>query len=161
MAANQERNFPQEAARLLLAANAATLATLDGAHPYAALVTPALDDAGDVLLLLSDLSAHTRHLRAHPACALLVVGPAPEANPQTAPRVTLLAEAAPTNDTTARAAFLQKHSYAELYAGFADFNLWRLILKDAHYVGGFAAAAKLDIAALRHEINAARGALPG
>jgi putative heme iron utilization protein len=154
MSANQERSFAAEAARLLAAARTGTLATAPAGVPYAALVTPALATDGGLLLLLSDLSAHTRHLRENPSCALLVVGQPPdgEANPQTAPRLLLTCTAAISTAAADRETYLAAHPYAELYAGFGDFNVWRLRATAAHYVGGFAAAAGLDIAALHHEI---------
>ena len=152
MAANQERNFAGQAAALLRGARSGMLATTEAGRPHAALVTPALGPDGHLLLLLSELSAHTRHLRAAPRCALLVTGTAAEENPQTAPRLSLRGTAHPTEDEAARAAYLKIHPYAELYAGFADFHLWVLKLEEAYYVGGFAAAASLQIAALHHEI---------
>ncbi|HEY1855911.1 HugZ family protein [Acidocella sp.] len=152
MAANQERNFIREAAALLQAARSGTLATIEAGRPHAALVTPALGPDGFVLLLLSELSAHTKHLRADPRCALLVTGVAADANPQTTPRLTLRGTAHPTQDVAARAAYLRIHPYAELYAGFGDFYFWMLKPDEVYYVGGFAAAAPLQIAALHHEI---------
>jgi putative heme iron utilization protein len=152
MAANQERNFPKEAAALLVAARSATLATLTDGKPHASLVTPALDAQGAPLLLLSDLAAHTRHLHKNPDCSLLVVGTPTDANPQTAPRLTLSATAQIIEDPAARLRFLAIHPYAEQYVDFADFHLWRLVVKDAAYVGGFAAAARLRLVALQHEI---------
>ncbi len=157
MAANQERDFMREAACLLRAARTGTLATTSGGMPHAALVTPALDAQGAPLLLLSDLSAHTRHLRTNPACALLVVGSPASENPQTAPRVLLTGMAQLTDDPAARSCYLKTHPYAELYCGFGDFHFWRLIVSDVHYVGGFAAAAALDAAALQREIKHALG----
>lgn len=158
MAANQERNFYQEAASLLMAARVGTLATTTPAGlPHAALVTPAPDAHGAPILLLSELAAHTKNLRANPACALLITGAALDENPQTAPRLLLSGAAHIITDTaagaTAREHFLQTHPYAGHYAGFADFNLWRIEVNDAHYVGGFAAASRLRLAALQHEIN--------
>jgi hypothetical protein len=159
MAANQERNFYREAAALLAAARSGTLASTTAAGlPHAALVTPALDAGGAPILLLSDLAAHTRNLRANPACALLVTGAPVDDNPQTAPRLLLSGTAELLSDdadadANARARFLRAHPYASQYVGFVDFHLWRLAVSDAHYVGGFAAAARLQIAALQHEIN--------
>lgn len=154
MAANQERNFAREAAALLRAARSGALATVAGGWPHVALVTPALGPDGAVLLLLSDLSAHTRHLRADPRCALLVTGGAAAENPQTVPRLSLRGTARPTESDAARAAYLLHHPYAELYAGFADFHVWTLQPEEAYYVGGFAAAASLPIVALQQEIEA-------
>ena len=69
------------ARKLLRAARAGTLASsLDG-QPFAVLVTPACAPDLSVLLLLSDLSEHTRHLRAEPRCAVLVSGRAGGAEP--------------------------------------------------------------------------------
>jgi putative heme iron utilization protein len=152
MAANQERDFYQEAASLLTGARTGTLATVSGGVPHAALVTPAMGADGAPILLLSELSAHTRHLRANPTCSLLITGTPENENPQTAPRILLSGIARPTDDPDAAKIFLEIHCYAKLYCGFGDFHFWRLIARDAHYVGGFAAAATLEIAALQHEI---------
>jgi putative heme iron utilization protein len=154
MAETQEpRDFTAEAADLLRSVRVGTLATVADGAPYAALVTPALGADGAPLLLLSELSAHTRHLQANPACCLLIVGPAASENPQTAPRLALTCRAALEADPAARPHYLATHPYAALYAGFQDFAFWRLEIEAAHYVGGFAAAAAIDIAALRQEIN--------
>jgi putative heme iron utilization protein len=152
MAATQEpvqQNFYAHAKLLLGNAKAATLATAEASAPFAALVTPAFMADFSPILLLSQLSTHTRQLQANPACALLVVGEAAEANPQTAPRLCLTGTAAPVDDPAVRAQFLATHPYAKLYADFADFGFWRIEISAVHYVGGFAAAARLDIFKLR------------
>jgi len=155
MAANQERDFVAEAGALIRGARVGSLATVNGAAPHVALVTPAPTADGFLVLLLSTLSAHTRHLQANPACALLLVGAPTTENPQTAPRVTLTCQAAITAAAADRAAYLQHHPYAALYADFADFDFWRLTVQEAHYVGGFAAASALNLLALQHEIRTA------
>ena len=138
------------AARLLLrAARVGTLATSDEGTPFASLVTPATAPDLTPLLLLSDLAAHTRHLRADPRCTLLVQGAAVEINPQTAPRVSVTARAEISDDPGLRARFLAIHPYAAPYAGFADFHLWRLEIDRALFVGGFARAARVRAADLR------------
>ncbi len=78
-----------QARTLLRGADPATLATAEDGQPYAALVTPAAAPDLSLLVLLSGLSAHTRHLRADGRCALMVQGEATDANPQTAPRLTV------------------------------------------------------------------------
>ncbi len=138
-----------EARRLLRAARAGTLATAAaGGQPFASLVTPATAPDGSVLLFLSTLSEHTRHLLADPRCALMVTGAAEGANPQTAPRVTVTGLAAPEPDAALKARWLAVHPYAELYAGFGDFGLWRLRPEGALLVGGFARALRLSAAEL-------------
>jgi heme iron utilization protein len=131
------------ARKLLRGARAGTLATSMQGQPFASLVTPATAPDLAVLLLLSDLSEHTRHLRADPRCSVLVWGVAEGANPQTAPRVTVTGLAEPVTDAALKARYLAVHPYAALYAGFGDFNLWQVRPLNALFVGGFARAARL------------------
>jgi putative heme iron utilization protein len=132
-----------EARLLLRAARAATLATSAQGQPFASLVTPATAADLSVLLLLSSLSEHTRHLRADPRCALLVAGAPVDANPQTAPRLTVTGIAEPDADPALKARFLAVHPYARLYADFGDFAVWRVRPQAGLFVGGFARAVRL------------------
>lgn len=133
---------------LLRAARAGSLATQTAGQPFAALVTPATAPDLSVLLLLSTLSEHTRHLMAEPRCALAVTGEAETANPQTAPRVTVTGIAERIEDDALKARWLALHPYAAMYAGFADFALWRIRPMAALYVGGFARAERIRAADL-------------
>jgi putative heme iron utilization protein len=136
------------ARKLLRAARTGCLATTAEGQPFASLVTPACAPDFSVLLLLSDLSEHTRHLRADSRCALLVTGPPDGINPQTAPRLTVTGLAEPVADSGLKARWLTVHPYAALYADFGDFSLWRLRPRAALYVGGFARAHRLKEADL-------------
>lgn len=137
-----------EARQLLRAARAGTLATSLQGQPYASLVTPACAPDLSLLLLLSDLSEHTRHLRAEPRCSVLVAGAPESANPQTAPRVSVTGLAEVISDTALKARYLAIHPYASLYADFGDFALWRIRPLGGLYVGGFGRAARLRVADL-------------
>lgn len=146
---------PATEARLLLrGARAGTLATQRDGQPFAGLVTPATAPDLSVLMLLSDLSEHTRHLRADPRCAVMVTGDAADANPQTAPRCTISGRAGITADAALRSRWLALHPYAALYFDFSDFNLWRLEIAEASFVGGFARAFRLPSAKLRPDPEA-------
>lgn len=135
---------PLLARRLLRAARSGTLATQADGQPFAALVTPATAPDLFILLWLSALSEHTRHLRAEPRCALLVAGaPADGVNPQTAPRVTVTGIAEVVEDAALKARWLAVHPYASLYAEFPDFALWRIRPLGGQFVGGFARAHRL------------------
>jgi putative heme iron utilization protein len=152
MAATQEgsdQDFYKQASALLLRAKVATLATASDGLPFGALVTPAFLADFSPLLLLSELSTHTRQLHGNPACALLVTGEPTTENPQTAPRLCLTGTASVIPSAEARAPYLATHPYAEMYVDFADFAFWRIELTGAHYIGGFAAASRLDVARLR------------
>lgn len=140
--------------RLIRAARAASLGTSDRGQPFVSLVTPAPAPDLSLLLLLSDLSPHTRHLKAEPRCAVLITGDAPEPNPQTMPRVTLTGQASLTDDAALKQRYLALHPYARLYADFGDFHLWRIVITDASYVGGFAQAARLKAAEITPDPDA-------
>jgi hypothetical protein len=136
------------ARKLLRAARAGTLATALDGQPFATLVTPACAPDLALLLLLSNLSEHTRHLRGDPRCSVLVCGAPEGPNPQTAPRVTVTGLAETVDDAVLKARYLAVHPYAALYAGFGDFALWRIRPLNALFVGGFARAARLRAADL-------------
>ena len=107
--ADDQSDTPFEVRKLLRAARSGMLATLgsqmgaDGGQPFASLVTPACAPDLSLLLLLSDLSEHTRHLRAEPRCSILVCGTAEDANPQTTPRVTVTGVAEIVDDAVLKA----------------------------------------------------------
>jgi putative heme iron utilization protein len=130
------------ARKLLRAARVGTLASAADGQPFASLVTPGCAPDLSVLLLLSELAEHTRHLRAEPRCAVMVAGTPEGANPQTAPRVTVTGLAERIDDAALKARWLALHPYAALYAGFADFHLWRIRPRGVLFVGGFARAAR-------------------
>ena len=142
------QGFVWEARRLLRAARVGTLASSADGQPFASLVTPACAPDLSLLLLLSDLSEHTRHLRADARCSALVAGVPQDANPQTTPRVTVTGLAEPTADPGLKSRYLAMHPYAAQYADFADFSLWRIRALGGLYVGGFARAARLRAADL-------------
>jgi hypothetical protein len=131
------------ARKLLRAARSAALASVIDGQPFASLVTPACAADLSVLLLLSSLAEHTRHLSADGRCSVLVVGTPEGANPQTAPRLTLTGIAATDADPALKARWLAVHPYGALYADFADFAIWRIRPVQALLVSGFARATRL------------------
>lgn len=140
---------PAVQARLMLrAARVGTLATAADGQPFASLATPACAPDLSILLFLSELSEHTRQLHRDPRCALMVTGDAISANPQTAPRVTVTGTAVIETDPAMKARWLAVHPYAELYAAFTDFALWRVRPEGGMLIGGFARAHRLRLAEL-------------
>jgi putative heme iron utilization protein len=135
-----------EAKRLLRAIRIGALATLDRTtgHPFASLVTVATDFDGSPLLLMSQLSAHTRNLDADPRASILL-SQGGKGDPLAHPRLTVVGRAVKQTDDLSRARvrgrFLARHPKAALYADFGDFGFWRLDLEAGHLNGGFAKAA--------------------
>lgn len=135
-----------EAKRLLRSVRAGALATLTGGgDPFSSLVTVATDHDGAPLLLVSRLSAHTRHLEEDGRCSLLLATTG-TGDPLAHPRLTLTGRAAKVAESgqrmVVRARFLARHPKAALYADFADFSFWRIAMDQAHLNGGFARAAR-------------------
>jgi heme iron utilization protein len=143
------------ARRLLRRARSGALATryqmphgaADGGEdiwPYASLVTVACDCDAAPLFLLSQLAEHTRNLRTDNRAALLVEEASRRDNPQTGPRVTVLGRIEKSQQERHRHRFLARHPCAALYAGFADFAIYRMTIERAHDVGGFGQARWIE-----------------
>ena len=147
-----------EARKLLRAARVGTLASAADGQPFASLVTPACAPDLSLLLLLSDLSEHTRHLRAEPRCSVLVAGSG--GGRQSADRAARHRHRAWQRriaDPALKARYLAVHPYAAMYAEFGDFSLWRIRPLGGLYVGGFARAARLRAAELAPDPARGRG----
>ncbi len=148
-----------ESRRLLRSIRAGALGTLNGSgDPFSSLVTVATDHDGSPLILVSQLSAHTRHLDGDPRCSLLLAETG-AGDPLTHPRLTLTGKAAKVTEPAARKAvrarFLARHPRAELYADFGDFSFWRIALEQVHLNGGFARAARFPAARLMTPLEGA------
>jgi putative heme iron utilization protein len=122
---------------LLRSLDRASLATSFAGAPYVSLVLAATAPDGAPLLLLSDLAQHTVNIAADPRIALLFDGTAGHDEPLTGPRVTLLGRVERSDDARLRGRFLARHPGAALYAGFADFRLYRIAVARAHLIAGF------------------------
>ena len=144
-------------ARLIRGQRVASLGTLAEGAPFVSLVAYAVeDDLCGYLLHLSDLSPHTRHLRADRRATLLIAEPETPATAdvQTLARITLsgvvdlVAKDTPEY-ATGRERYLARHPAAAMLFDFADFNLYRFTADGARYVGGFARAYTLTVDHLR------------
>ena len=123
--------------------------------PYGSLVTVACDTDASPILLLSQLSDHTRNLGADGRVSLLFEAASRRSNPQTGPRVTVMGRVEKTTDQRLARRFLARHPDAALYSGFADFGFYRMAVERAHYVGGFAKAVWIKGQDLLSEAKAA------
>jgi heme oxygenase (biliverdin-IX-beta and delta-forming) len=134
---------------LLRTVRAGALATIDRntGHPFGSLVNVASDSDGSPLILISRLSTHTANLETDSRASVLLAT-AGKGDPLAHPRLTVLGRFANVGPDAAdearlRRRFLARHPKAELYAGFADFGLWRLAIEAAHLVAGFGRATNL------------------
>ena len=114
-----------------------------GGAPLTTLIGVASDFDGAPLFLMSTLSRHTRNLANDPRASLLLTGRPERGDPLNHPRVTLSGRVERCAAPRAKVRYLQRNPKAGLYAGFADFALYRLRIEDVHFNGGFGRAAPL------------------
>ena len=134
-----------DAKRLMRLARTGALATLEAGAgaPLTTLVGVASDFDGAPLFLMSTLSRHTKNLAQDPRASLLLTGCHDRGDPLNHPRVTLGGRVERRPEPRAKVRYLQRNPKAGLYAGFADFALFRLRIEDVHFNGGFGRAAPL------------------
>jgi heme iron utilization protein len=153
------------AKKLLRSVRAGALATIDRntGHPFGSLVNVATDSDGSPLILISRLSSHTANLEADSRASVLLAT-AGKGDPLAHPRLTMLGRFVKIardalDEARLRRRFLARHPKAELYAGFADFALWRMTIESAHLNAGFARAADLTAVDVMTDISGARDLL--
>ena len=145
------------AKHVLRLAATASLGTLDAeGYPFTSLVTVATTPAGEPILLLSDLAAHTRNLKRDPRASLLLVAPGGEGgDPLAGARLTLTGTLARDDDERLRRRFVARHEEAAGYAGFADFGFYRFAVKTGHLVAGFGRIVALAPADILTDVGGA------
>ncbi|HEY6633612.1 MAG TPA: HugZ family protein [Rhizobiaceae bacterium] len=112
--------------------------------PLASRVGVATDVDGTPLILVSQLSAHTKAILADQRCSLMVGEPG-KGDPLAHPRITLVCRAVklePGTPERARAErrYLNRNPKAKLYVGLGDFSFFRLEIERASLNGGFGKA---------------------
>jgi putative heme iron utilization protein len=143
-------------ARALIAeARHAALGTIDPSTgaPIVTRIALGTTPEGLPLTLVSDLSAHTRALKANPAASLLLGEPGAKGDPLTHQRLTLHAGARVVVRNSAahaglRRHYLASHPKAKLYVDFADFSFVIFDLTGGSLNGGFGRAYELTSADL-------------
>jgi heme iron utilization protein len=123
--------------QLMRCGERAVLATSLRGSPYASLVLVAVDLDASPLMLLSDLAQHSRNIAFDPRVSLLLDGTEGHADRLDGPRLTVLGRVEATTDPRLLARFTARHPSSALYAGFADFRVYRLVVERGHLVAGF------------------------
>jgi putative heme iron utilization protein len=114
------------------------LATLmpGAGDPYCSLVNIATAADGAPLLLLSTLAIHTKNLLADPRASLMI-DERKAGDPLEGARIMLMGTVTRADDAGSRARYLARHPEAGQFAGFKDFNFYRMTLSRVHLVAGF------------------------
>jgi hypothetical protein len=145
----------------------AALATLHDGAPAVSMAAYAVEPGLEGLVMfLSQLSAHTRDLLADGRCALAITMPdAGEGDPQVLPRVSLQGRAVTIpreadEFALAGARYVKRFPNALPRFELGDFHLFRFVVEDARYVGGFARASTFTGDQLRETARAAASGTP-
>ena len=150
--ANPIRDTDAEAlalARDLARETLGAIGVLDPATGYPAVSrATVIVRGGEPVLLVSDLSHHTKAMTADPRVSVLLGTPPDKGDPLAFPRVTVFGRAAKVARETddharLRGAWLAAHPKAALYIDFGDFAFWRIAVERASLNGGFGKAYEL------------------
>ena len=119
---------------------------------YSTFTLAAFDYDLSPILLLSDLSEHTKNLQEKNSASLMLCEEkklykffpkfdnkvSSYEDPMSRPRVTLIGKLKKTKDPNHKKRFISRHPASNLYANFADMNFYKMDIKSAHLIGGFA-----------------------
>ena len=121
---------------------------------YSTFVMAAFDYDLSPILLLSNLSEHTTNIKNNSLVSLMICEENNLYNffpkfknkfpnidyedPMSRPRVTLIGKIKKSSDENHQTRFLKRHPAARLYSGFGDMNFYKIEIKTAHLIGGFA-----------------------
>ena len=112
---------------------------LEGGGPFLSLTGVACLMDVTPILLMSNISRHTKNLDKDPRASLLFDGTGDHANPLTEDRVSVNGRIVKCARIEAEHRFMARHPKA-FYAQFADFSFYEMQVDDAHFVGGFGTA---------------------
>lgn len=157
-----EHTLTRALRQLLASRRTAALGTVsDEGHAFVSMVPYAIDrDAGELILHVSGLAAHTGYLQARPRATLLVTDAERADEPVHAlPRVSLEAQASfctPGSEDAdrARRVYLERFPEAEPMTALGDFRFVRLTVLGARQVAGFGAARSLPADEVRRALGA-------
>ena len=127
----------------------------DNTFSYSTYTLTAFDFDVSPIVLLSDLSEHTKNIKSKKLCSLMICEEQkmykffpkfknPKSfnidyeDPMSRPRVTLIGELSVTNKKEHKERFLSRHPASKFYSNFKDMNFYIMKIKSAHLVGGFA-----------------------
>lgn len=124
--------------------------------PFSSFIMTAFDYDGTPLLLLSELSEHTKNIKDNNIASLMFYEEIknesffPTFNykkirfrcsyedPMSRPRLTLLGKLELSSSISHKNRFINRHPASKLYANFADMKMYRFNIIKGHLTGGFA-----------------------
>ncbi len=124
--------------------------------PFSSFIMTAFDYDGSPLLLLSELSEHTKNLKDNSIASLMFYEEIKNENffpsfnnkklgfkcsyedPMSRPRLTLLGKLEISSSNNHKNRFINRHPASKLYAYFSDMKMYKFNIVKGHLTGGFA-----------------------
>lgn len=146
-----------EARRFLRSTRSAVLSTHSArfeGYPFGSIAPFVLDHDGNPLILISTIAEHTKNIQTDPRVSLIAFEPN-AADLQASGRLTLIgnAEAVPKGDSASRDRYLRYFPQAQRYFDTHDFLFYRILVRQARYIGGFGKIHWIDGTQLRPPAN--------
>ncbi len=139
------------ASRLIESATTGSLGVInpETGHPHVSRVAVGATPGGEVYVLVSELSMHTKALRANPKCSLLVGEFDDSGDPLDSARLTLTGrsrflERGGRKHLDCRSHFLSVSKVPRPYVDFADFHFIVIDIETAFLNAGFGKASGID-----------------
>ena len=136
-----EPTLAERSRTLMALGGTSSLATMSRKHPgypYASVMPYATDGRGNPLFLISQMAIHTKNIRDEPRATLLVAEQA--GTSLGAARISIMGdvhEIGEDEKPAAIEAYLLTHPESRQWAGFGDFAMYQLQIKDIYFIGGF------------------------
>jgi putative heme iron utilization protein len=118
--------------------------------PFAFISNAALPTSGKLIIHVSTLAAHTKHMLENARVSLMVMAaPSPDVSAQATPRVTIQGVAvqldkASSEHEEAKAVYVERFPQSLDLFGFTDFSLFSIAPSSVRFVAGFAQAMTLS-----------------
>ena len=135
---------------LLTSQPLAALGTVQGSEPFVSMVPYAIDSKGKLIIHVSTLAAHTKHMLENTRVSLMVMAaPSPDVSAQATPRVTIQGVATQLDKASpeygqAKAVYVERFPQSFDLFGFSDFSVFTITPSSARFVAGFAQAKTLS-----------------
>jgi putative heme iron utilization protein len=141
---------------LITTQSLAALGTVHGGEPFVSMVpfavitNAALPNSGKLIIHVSTLAAHTRHMLENSRVSLMVMAaPSHDVSAQATPRVTIQGTATQLDKASAeyeeaKAVYVERFPQSTDLFGFSDFSLFAITPTSARFVAGFAQAKTLS-----------------
>jgi putative heme iron utilization protein len=141
------------------------LGTVQGGEPFVSMVpfafisNAALPNSGKLIIHVSTLAAHTKHMLENSRVSLMVMAaPSPDVSAQATPRASIQGVALQLDKTSteyaeAKAVYVERFPQSLDLFGFADFSLFAITPTSARFVAGFAQAMTLSAEEFRKVLS--------